>query len=270
MSWLNNNKKNARFDPNRRDDRLLAAEVTARRVHKARKKEEPEEELVSTDSDQVLSMSGEARVDWLQTAIMQVATSKLKADPVYDIMKNPKFSPRESKFRKQLKATFLANGHIFSAVQRKALDKIVGSWDGETTAAEKTREKSRGRGKAHRSTSSSPSRRKSKKQRKKSSSSQRSGSESFEVAEEELLSTDLEHVLSMDEETRVDWFQVGLLQVPGKLQATALYEVVKDGKFPPAKSEVREKLAKVVTSNLHHFSEKQKKALEKMVSGWGS
>eukprot|EP00913_Durusdinium_trenchii_P012858 g12074.t1 len=31
MAWVNNNKRNARFNPNRRDDRLLDAEVTARR-----------------------------------------------------------------------------------------------------------------------------------------------------------------------------------------------------------------------------------------------
>lgn len=277
MSWVNNNKRNARFDPNRRDDRLLTAEVTARRVHKAPKAAEPEdEETVTTDLDHVLSMSDDSRVDWLQLALMQVALRKLKAAAVCDVMKHARFSPRDQKIRKQAKAMFLANLHIFSGSQRKSLEKAVAGWSGsdETTgggmgaAADKDRRIGKDR-KRKSSSSSSSSSHKSRKRQKKSSRKEDDEESSFPEPEEELLSTNLGHVLSMDEDARVDWLQLACLQVaPGKLCANDVYEVLKHPDYYVRDSKVQGIMKALVLANLHHFDEKQKQHLEKIVSGW--
>eukprot|EP00930_Biecheleria_cincta_P100000 TRINITY_DN91608_c0_g1_i1.p1 TRINITY_DN91608_c0_g1~~TRINITY_DN91608_c0_g1_i1.p1 ORF type:complete len:278 (+),score=69.56 TRINITY_DN91608_c0_g1_i1:97-930(+) len=275
MSWLNNNKRNARFDPNRRDDRLLTAEVTARRVHKAPRAAEPEdEETVTTDLDHVLSMSDDSRVDWLQLALMQVALSKLKAAAVFDVMKHAKFSPRDQKFRKQARAMFLANLHIFTGVQRKVLEKAVAAWssndDSTAAGAGVATEKDRRSKRRNSSSSGSSSNHRSRKRQKKSARKEDDEESPLPQLEEELLSTDLGHVLSMSEDARVDWLQIACLQVaPGKLAANDVYDVVKHPDYCICDSkEAQQKMRSLILANLHHFSEKQKKHLEKVVSGW--
>jgi len=119
MAWVNNNKKNARFNPNRRDDRLMMSQVTSRREHKPRREVEPEIELVSTDPSHVLSMGAETRLDWLQMGLMQAGLGKLKVDSLYKVLTNPAFGPSEGPARKALKAVVLANLHLFSAKQKK-------------------------------------------------------------------------------------------------------------------------------------------------------
>lgn len=128
MAWVNNNKKNARFNPNRRDDRLMMSQVTSRREHKKQREVEPEIELVSTDPSHVLSMGGETRLDWLQMGLMQASMGKLKVDSLYKVLTNPAFGPSESSARKPLKALVLANLHLFSPKQQKAIKEAVSSW----------------------------------------------------------------------------------------------------------------------------------------------
>mmetsp|Transcript_32584 Transcript_32584/g.52421 ORF Transcript_32584/g.52421 Transcript_32584/m.52421 type:complete len:216 (+) Transcript_32584:98-745(+) len=154
MAWVNNNKRNARFNPNRRDDRLLTTEVTLR-VHKEKKEEVDTEEAINTDIEHVLSMDSDTRVDWLSMAMMQAATGKLKAVNVFDVMKNPSFVPSESSHRMRLKAMVEANLHIFNAKQKKALEEQLARWT--TPAAGNAERRSRSRSKRRRSSSSSSS-----------------------------------------------------------------------------------------------------------------
>lgn len=128
MAWTNNNKNNARFNPNRKDDRLLKAEITSRREHKLRREVAPEEELVSTEPSHVLSMPAETRLDWLQMALMQAGMGKLKPAALFEVLKEPAFGPTSSTTRKPLKAMVLANLHLFSAKQKNSLKEAVGAW----------------------------------------------------------------------------------------------------------------------------------------------
>ena len=121
MAWVNNNKRNARFNPNRKDDRLMESQVIVRREHKKKKEAEPIVELLSTDPAFVLSMEGDCRVDWLQMALMQAGLGQLKSEKLYDILVNPAFAPSEAEHRKTLKATVLSNTHLFSSKQQKKL-----------------------------------------------------------------------------------------------------------------------------------------------------
>eukprot|EP00927_Polykrikos_kofoidii_P072495 TRINITY_DN68604_c0_g1_i1.p1 TRINITY_DN68604_c0_g1~~TRINITY_DN68604_c0_g1_i1.p1 ORF type:complete len:282 (-),score=52.24 TRINITY_DN68604_c0_g1_i1:284-1003(-) len=122
MAFVNNNKKNARFNPNARDDRVLPGYVSSRRVHKERKEVEPQvtEELISTDPEHVLSMEPSIRVDWFHMALMQAATGKLKGTALYGVVLDPMFA-----VTKQLKAMVLANLHLFSPKQQKAIKESV-------------------------------------------------------------------------------------------------------------------------------------------------
>lgn len=171
MAWVNNNKKNARFNPNRRDDRLMMSQVTSRREHKPRKEVEPEIELVSTDPAHVLGMGSETRLDWLQMGLMQASMGKLKVDALCNVLTNPSFGPSESSCRKALKALVLANLHLFGTKQKKAIQEAVGSWssaaarrakNGEQKERDKSKSRSRSQSsqaaKADSSSSSSASR----------------------------------------------------------------------------------------------------------------
>jgi len=130
MAWIRNNSKNVRFNPNRRDDRLLLSEVTARRVHKPRKQTKAEEELISTDLGHVLGMPPDTRVDWLDMALMQLALGKLKPASLYDVIAIPKFANTSGKARKPLKAKVLANLHLFKGKQKRAIEEL---WKSEPT-----------------------------------------------------------------------------------------------------------------------------------------
>eukprot|EP00448_Togula_jolla_P011077 CAMPEP_0170618578 /NCGR_PEP_ID=MMETSP0224-20130122/27033_1 /TAXON_ID=285029 /ORGANISM="Togula jolla, Strain CCCM 725" /LENGTH=187 /DNA_ID=CAMNT_0010944561 /DNA_START=135 /DNA_END=699 /DNA_ORIENTATION=+ len=127
MAFVNNNKKNARFNPNARDDRVLPGYVSSRRVHKPQKEAEIQEELISTDPEHVLSMEPSTRLDWFQMALMQAATGKLKAVNLYDVILSSHFAAT-----KPLKAMVLANLHLFSPKQQKALKEVV---SGSSSAA---------------------------------------------------------------------------------------------------------------------------------------
>mmetsp|Transcript_28737 Transcript_28737/g.72914 ORF Transcript_28737/g.72914 Transcript_28737/m.72914 type:complete len:234 (-) Transcript_28737:265-966(-) len=128
MAWVNNNKRNARFNPNRKDDRLWEAQVTSRREHKPRKQVEKEEELVSTELEHVLSMEADTRLDWLQMCLMQLGLGKMKADALFKVLSEPAFGPGDAAARKALKAEVLANLHLFSPKQKKAIQEAVGAW----------------------------------------------------------------------------------------------------------------------------------------------
>merc|ERR1712032_948233 len=130
MAWIKNNNKNVRFNPNRKDDRLLLAEVTARRVHKPPKQIKAEDELISTDLDHVLGMPPDTRVDWLDMALMQLALGKLKPVSLYDVIAIPKFANTSGKARKPLKAKVLANLHLFNGKQKRAIEEL---WKSELT-----------------------------------------------------------------------------------------------------------------------------------------
>lgn len=144
MAWVNNNKRNARFNPNRKDDRLLLSEITSRRLHKVQKAQDgPADELVSTDLAHVLSMAEDTRVDWLQMALMQAALGKLKASSLYEVLTHRNFAPNEASARKQLKALVVANFHIFSSKQKKALEETAGSWGSESGAGAGDRREAR-------------------------------------------------------------------------------------------------------------------------------
>mmetsp|Transcript_54587 Transcript_54587/g.122807 ORF Transcript_54587/g.122807 Transcript_54587/m.122807 type:complete len:197 (-) Transcript_54587:289-879(-) len=155
MAWVNNNKKNARFNPNRKDDRLLLSEVTSRRERRPRRETEPEVELVSTEPDHVLSMHSETRVDWLQMALMQAGTGKLKAASLYEVIKNPGFGSGDSAARKQLKALLLANLHLFSPKQKRSLEEASKVWGSQAGGAERASGGGSRRTGASRSSSSS-------------------------------------------------------------------------------------------------------------------
>jgi len=129
MAWVNNNKKNARFNPNRRDDRLMMSQVTSRREHKQRKQDDkPDMELVSTEPDHVLSMGDETRLDWLQMALMQAGLGKLKVEAICTVLTNPLFGPADGPTRKSLKALVLGNLHLFGAKQKRAVQEAVAAW----------------------------------------------------------------------------------------------------------------------------------------------
>eukprot|EP00438_Fugacium_kawagutii_P017421 Skav208451 [mRNA] locus=scaffold1104:56857:59375:+ [translate_table: standard] len=144
MAWVNNNKRNARFNPNRRDDRLLDAEVTARRPPRVQKPtgSDSEEELINTKPDFVLSMESDSRVDWLQMALMQAAEGKLKASALYEVMKHKSFVPSEASYRGKLKAMLTANLHLFSGKQKKALEEAANSWSEGGNESRKRRKSS--------------------------------------------------------------------------------------------------------------------------------
>lgn len=173
MAWVNNNKKNARFNPNRRDDRLMESEVISRRVHRKKRETEPEIELVSTDPSHVLSMGGETRVDWLQMALMQAGLGKLKVDALHKVLTNPAFGPSEKKVRKELKANVMANLHLFNAKQKKNIEEAVGAWTSASGGGDDAEERERpsagaGAGKdKERSSSASNSRGRRKKEKDK-------------------------------------------------------------------------------------------------------
>jgi len=130
MAWIKNNNKNVRFNPNRKDDRLLLSEVTARRVHKPQKQTKAEEEPISTDLDHVLGMPPDTRVDWLDMALMQLALGKLKPASLYDVIAIRKFADTSGKARKSLKAKVLANLHLFKGKQKRAIEEL---WKSEPT-----------------------------------------------------------------------------------------------------------------------------------------
>ncbi len=155
MAWVNNNKRNARFNPNRRDDRLLDAEVTARRPPRPQKPtgDSDSEELINTKPDFVLSMESDSRVDWLQMALMQAAEGKLKATALYEVMRHKAFVPSEASHRGKLKAMLTANLHLFHGKQKKALEETANSWS------------EGGEGKKRRKSSSSDSSRKYSKEK---------------------------------------------------------------------------------------------------------
>lgn len=163
MAWVNNNKRNARFNPNRKDDRLWEAQVTSRREHhvKPRKQEETDIELVTTDVSFVLSMSTETRLDWLQMSLMQAGGGKLKADALYKVLVDPAFGSGEAGPRKALRAMVLANLHLFSGKQKKAIEDAVGEWP-TSDSREERKAKRRGRSRSRSSSSTRPRKRKDK------------------------------------------------------------------------------------------------------------
>lgn len=130
MAWVNNNKRNARFNPNRRDDRLWGSQVTSVREHRVKREAEPEVELVSTEPGHVLSMGLDTRLDWLQMALMQSGLGKLKADSLLMVLTDAAFGVGDGppSARKALKAMVLANLHLFGGRQKRAVQEAVASW----------------------------------------------------------------------------------------------------------------------------------------------
>eukprot|EP00929_Paragymnodinium_shiwhaense_P074903 TRINITY_DN38311_c0_g1_i1.p1 TRINITY_DN38311_c0_g1~~TRINITY_DN38311_c0_g1_i1.p1 ORF type:complete len:170 (+),score=44.65 TRINITY_DN38311_c0_g1_i1:151-660(+) len=129
MAFVNNNKKNARFNPNARDDRLMPGYVSSRRVHKEPAKKDsdiPAEELINTDPAFVLSMESDTRLDWFQMALMQAATGKLKAEAIYKVVMTAGFAST-----KPLKANVVANLHLFSPKQQKAIKESMSATAGD-------------------------------------------------------------------------------------------------------------------------------------------
>mmetsp|Transcript_17893 Transcript_17893/g.39278 ORF Transcript_17893/g.39278 Transcript_17893/m.39278 type:complete len:175 (-) Transcript_17893:105-629(-) len=145
MAFVNNNKKNARFNPNARDDRVLPGYVSSRRVHKPQKEAEIQEELISTDPEHVLSMEPSTRLDWFQMALMQAATGKLKAVNLYDVILSSHFAAT-----KPLKAMVLANLHLFSPKQQKALKEVVSGSSSAALDSARARSGSRSRSRSRR------------------------------------------------------------------------------------------------------------------------
>merc|ERR1711957_741076 len=80
----------------------------------------PLEELMGTDTKFVLSMDSSTRQDWFQMALMQAATGKLKAAALFDSVRDPQFATS-----KQLKASLMANLHLFSSKQQKVIQESV-------------------------------------------------------------------------------------------------------------------------------------------------
>eukprot|EP00427_Karlodinium_veneficum_P030163 CAMPEP_0169185466 /NCGR_PEP_ID=MMETSP1016-20121227/1810_1 /TAXON_ID=342587 /ORGANISM="Karlodinium micrum, Strain CCMP2283" /LENGTH=188 /DNA_ID=CAMNT_0009261169 /DNA_START=103 /DNA_END=667 /DNA_ORIENTATION=- len=166
MSWVNNNKKNARFDPNRKDDRLLLAEVISRREPRRKKEVEPTEELVSTDPEFVGSMQADRdSFGLVPDGIDAAATGKLKTDKIFRVISDPRFTSNAGSAKSALKSTMLANLHLFSGKQKKTVEAIVNGIGGvsderEQKAATSDSESTRSRrasGRKRRSSSSSSS-----------------------------------------------------------------------------------------------------------------
>lgn len=124
MAWINNNKKNARFNPNKRDDFLLMAEVVSRRQHKEtraqREAAQEEADAVPMELADVLGKKPESRFKWLQKALLHAARGKAQVTTLYDIVAHPKFvigvSPGVGS---QMRELLLANLHLFSTKQQK-------------------------------------------------------------------------------------------------------------------------------------------------------
>jgi len=125
MAWVNNNKKNARFDPNRRDDRLLGSEVVARSQRRVmtrgvEENEEEQGEMVSTDLKDIVALKQDARLEWLQEALLQAAQGKIKVDALYAIVADGGFlASFGTSAASRMKASLHGNSHIFSAKQQK-------------------------------------------------------------------------------------------------------------------------------------------------------
>jgi len=79
-----------------------------------------------------------------------------------------------------------------------------------------------------------------------------------EPPKEETISCDPEHVLSMEADTRKEWFQMALMQAAtGVTKSASLYAVILEPRFASTKE-----LKKMVEANMHFFSAKQQKELK--------
>lgn len=105
------------FNPRMKDDRLLPGYTFSRReVPKKKKQDTPKEELISTESEHVLSMEADTRKEWFQLALMQVAAGQLKAASLQDVMLEPSFASTQ-----ELRSMVEANMHFFTPKLQKAL-----------------------------------------------------------------------------------------------------------------------------------------------------
>eukprot|EP00747_Dinoflagellata_sp_TGD_P081308 gnl/TRDRNA2_/TRDRNA2_161242_c0_seq1.p2 gnl/TRDRNA2_/TRDRNA2_161242_c0~~gnl/TRDRNA2_/TRDRNA2_161242_c0_seq1.p2 ORF type:complete len:285 (-),score=60.43 gnl/TRDRNA2_/TRDRNA2_161242_c0_seq1:145-909(-) len=124
MSWVKNNNKNARFNPNKRDDFLVMGEVISRRPQKVTAKqkeaEKDEADAVTIDLAEIVSKNPKSRLKWLQRALMQAGRGKLVVNTLYDLISHPKFiTDVKEGTGAQMKASILANLHLFSSKQQK-------------------------------------------------------------------------------------------------------------------------------------------------------
>merc|ERR1712129_227239 len=67
------------------------------------------------------------RVEWFQMALMQASTGKLKTDKIFQVITDSRFSANLGAEKKKLKSAMLANLHLFSGKQKKAVELIVKS-----------------------------------------------------------------------------------------------------------------------------------------------
>lgn len=134
MAWINNNKKNARFNPNKRDDILLQGEVVSRRVHKESRAQAQESQdqadQISVDPVEVYGKKPDGRLRWLQRALLQAARGKVQVTVLYDLLAHPKFtSDVPNGCGCKMKALLFANLHIFSPKQQRFFNSDSGKFN---------------------------------------------------------------------------------------------------------------------------------------------
>jgi len=93
-------------------------------------------------------MDNSTKMDWFQMALLQAASGKLKSSALYDVVVHSQFATT-----KPLKATVLANLHLFSSKQQRTIkDRLekqeVASAErgGHSVSCSRSRSRSRGYG----------------------------------------------------------------------------------------------------------------------------
>mmetsp|Transcript_752 Transcript_752/g.2106 ORF Transcript_752/g.2106 Transcript_752/m.2106 type:complete len:304 (-) Transcript_752:96-1007(-) len=131
------NLRNLRFDRNKRDDFLFEGAVLSRRQHKpAKEPEKVKVEAVTTDLSQILSKQPGWRLNWLQTALMHAGRGSIQIRDVHEILVNQKFmSDIPPSVGSAMRSLLLANGHLFSQKQVRALQADWGEQSSFATSA---------------------------------------------------------------------------------------------------------------------------------------
>lgn len=121
------NWSNANFNPYKRDDQLLFAEVVSRRQRPKAKGQvdplaEPAEEIVSVDLSEVLNKSTGKRIKWLEKALSQVEAGKVTVTSIFDIVSHKRFCKGTSEQEaRQMGVLLVLHMQLFTEKQQRFL-----------------------------------------------------------------------------------------------------------------------------------------------------
>lgn len=115
------NWQNAGFNPLRRDDLLLKAEVSSRREPRARVAEgKIPDPLPSTERSEVLNKTPENRLRWLQKVLPRISSGEVPNTIVFDIVAHSKFNAgMSSEMGRQMREVISKHFDVFSEKQRR-------------------------------------------------------------------------------------------------------------------------------------------------------